>query len=84
VGDPSGLRRVLARNIRSVIAQKGQSVVTLADLADVSPAHLYDVVRCQKAATIDFVEKIANALGVAAWRLLQAEELDARKKKNRS
>jgi hypothetical protein len=50
-------------------------MVALAGLADVSAAHLYDVVNCKKAATVDFIEKIADALGVEPWQLLKDEGL---------
>jgi transcriptional regulator with XRE-family HTH domain len=69
VAESSGLRRLLARRIREVKARRG--MVALADLAGVSAAHLYDVVKCKKAATVDFIEKIAGALDVEPWQLLR-------------
>ena len=68
---PSDLRRTLASNIRAALARKNKSIVAAAGLAGVSVAHLYDVIACQKAATIDFVEKIARVLGVEPWQLLR-------------
>ena len=70
---PADLRRILASNIRAALSRKKKSIVALADLADVSPAHLYDVMRCKKAATIDFVQRIASAVEVEAWQLLREE-----------
>jgi hypothetical protein len=77
------LRRTLAHNIRAAAAKKRKSIVTLADLADVSAAHLYDVIRCEKAATIDFVEKVAGPLGIEPWRLLCRETEDSEPSKKR-
>lgn len=67
----SDLRRILAKNIRAALARTDKPIVALADLAGVSSAHLYDVIRCEKAATIDFVEKVAEALELEPWQLLR-------------
>lgn len=67
----SDLRRILTNNIRAALARKKKPIVALADLAGVSSAHLYDVMRCEKSATIDFVEKVAVALDVEPWQLLR-------------
>lgn len=45
-------------------------MVALADFADVSVAHLYDVIAARKAASVDFVERVAEALQIEPWRLL--------------
>jgi transcriptional regulator with XRE-family HTH domain len=74
VDESSELRRLLAHRIRELRARRRKTTVALAGLAGVSAAHLYDVVGCKKAATVDFIEKIAGALGVQPWQLLRGEE----------
>jgi transcriptional regulator with XRE-family HTH domain len=71
VARPSDLRRTLASNIRAALARKNKSIVAAAGLAGVSAAHLYDVIACEKGATIDFIDKIARVLGVEPWQLLR-------------
>lgn len=52
------------------MAEQRTSLATVADFAGVSVAHLYDVVKCKKAATCDFLAKVAPALKVEPWQLL--------------
>lgn len=66
------LRTILASNIRAALAQRKSSAAALAGLAGVSVAHLYDVLNAKKAATVDFVEKVAAELDVEPWELLRA------------
>jgi len=81
----SDLRRILANNIRAALARKKTPIVALADLAGVSSAHLYDVIRCEKSATVDFVDKVAAALDVEPWQLLRDQSTaEAKPRKNRS
>jgi hypothetical protein len=79
VDEPFALRRLLARRIGELRARRKKTIVALAGLADVSAAHLYDVVGCKKAATVDFIEKVAGALGVEPWQLLRDGEPSATK-----
>jgi transcriptional regulator with XRE-family HTH domain len=76
----------LASNIRAAVARKNTTIVALADLAGVSSAHLYDVVRSEKSATVDFLEKVAEALGVEPWQLLRNQDnaVETRARKTRS
>ena len=71
---PTTLRQTLAHNIRALLAEQGRTVVALADFADVSNAHLYDVLACNKAATVDFIQKVAEALGCDPASLLRTPE----------
>jgi DNA-binding Xre family transcriptional regulator len=74
VGPPTELRQTLARNIRAALARHGRTVVALADFAGVSTAHLYDVLGCKKAATVDFIQKVSEALDCEAADLLRAPD----------
>ena len=65
------LRTILASNIRASLARRSTSAAAVAGLAGVSVAHLYDVLNAKKAATIDFVEKVAAELDVEPWELLR-------------
>lgn len=71
---PSQLRRVLARNIRQVAKRRGRSINALADFAGVSRSQLYDVLAQRKAASIDWIARIATALDVDPSRLLASEQ----------
>jgi len=77
----ANLRRVVAGNIRAAIAQKRMSVVALAGFAEVSAAQLYDVLRCRKGASLDFIAKLAAALEIEPWQLLRSQ---AARGKNRA
>ena len=67
------LRDILARNVKAALVRRKKSVVAVADFAGVSVAHLYDLLRCRKAATVDIIEKVAGALGVEPADLLQRD-----------
>lgn len=75
------LRSTLARNIRAQLAKRGQAVTMLADLAGVSAAHLYSVIGCEKAASIDVVERLANALEIEPWQLLRGSDDERTRRK---
>lgn len=80
MGSSTKLRHVLARRIGAFRGTRHKSVVQLAAAADVSPAHLYDVLNAKKAASVDFIEKVARALRVEPWQLLrdESDEIPAR------
>ncbi|MBL8624119.1 MAG: helix-turn-helix transcriptional regulator [Myxococcales bacterium] len=67
---PSQLRGVLARNVRQQAKARGLALNSLADFAGVSRSQLYDVLARRKAASIDWLAKIAKALDVPPSQLL--------------
>jgi len=70
---PSQLRRVLARNIRQVAKRRRKSLNALADFAGVSRSQLYDVLAQRKAASVDWIARIATALEIEPSRLLATD-----------
>ena len=69
--DAAELRETLAANIRKAAERKGMSLNALADFADVSRSQLYDVLGSNKAATVDWIAKVADVLDVEPWELLK-------------
>ena len=67
------IREVLATNIRREALARGVGLNALADLAGVSRSGLYSVLAEETAATVDWVEKVAGALGVEVARLVRGE-----------
>lgn len=61
------------RRIRQQAKKRATTFNALADFAGVSRSQLYDVLAKRKAPSLDWLAKIANALGVDAWKLLQLE-----------
>lgn len=64
------LRTVLAVNLRKLRAQKKLSQESLAALADINRNYVGMLEREQFAATIDIIEKLADALDVEPTTLL--------------
>ncbi len=64
------LRRVLASNIRKQLQKKKMTANHLADFAGVSRSQLFDLLAGRKSVTIDWLAKLASALGVPPWELL--------------
>lgn len=62
--EPEELRARVAARIREVAKRKGIPLTHLADRADVSRAHLWTVLNGESAASLDFLAKVAKALGV--------------------
>jgi transcriptional regulator with XRE-family HTH domain len=71
------MRTVLASNLRQALAKKGISIEVLAEEAGVSRSQLYDVLSEKKAATVDWLDKVGSALGVAPWQLLKEKRARA-------
>lgn len=67
-------RQTLATNIRFLARKRRVPLNILAELASVSPTHLYDVLAMRRAATIDWVERLALALDVSVSDLLKAPQ----------
>lgn len=68
---PSQLRALVARNIRQQAKRRTVTLNALADFAGVSRSQLYDVLAKRKAPSLDWIAKIAKALAVEPWKLLQ-------------
>ncbi|MDD9934144.1 MAG: helix-turn-helix transcriptional regulator [Myxococcales bacterium] len=58
-------------NLRRLADAKGQQLHTLADFADVSRSQMYDVANGTKAATTDWLARVAAALEVEPCELLK-------------
>jgi predicted transcriptional regulator len=72
-------RATLADNIRREAERQNLGINKLADFAGVSRSQLYDVLGCSKGASVDWIDKIADALGVEPAELLRQH---ARRKRN--
>ena len=58
------LRQTVARNLKRLRREKGMSQEELADRADTNRNYVGMIERSENAASIDMLEKLANALGV--------------------
>ncbi len=77
--EPKDLRRAVAANIRSLAKGRKRALNTLADLAGVSRAQMFNVLAARTGATVDWLAKIADALDVPPAALL-AETVAAPRK----
>lgn len=68
----STARDTLARNLRLLRAQRGISQERLADLAGLHRTYVGSVERGERNVSIDNIEKLAAALGVAVADLVRA------------
>ena len=57
------LRRIVARNLKRLRREKGMSQEELADRAEINRNYVGMVERSENAATVDLLEKLAEALG---------------------
>ena len=57
------LRRTVARNLKRLRHEKGMSQEELADRADINRNYVGMIERSENAATVDMLEKLADALG---------------------
>lgn len=57
------LRRIVARNLKHLRQEKGMSQEELADYAEINRNYVGMVERSENAATVDMLEKLAEALG---------------------
>jgi lambda repressor-like predicted transcriptional regulator len=74
VKSKASLRSVLASNIRNHAKERGKALNTWAELAGVSRAQLYAVLGRRTAPSIDWLEKLAEAIDVEPWKLLVPPE----------
>ena len=65
------LRDILAKNMRRLRAERGLSQEALADESGINRTYLSSVERSERNVSIDNIGRIAKALGVEAWTLLQ-------------
>ena len=56
------LRRTVARNLKRLRREKGMSQEELADSADINRNYVGMIERSENAATVDMLEKLAEAL----------------------
>ena len=56
------LRRTVARNLKRLRREKGMSQEELADRADINRNYVGMIERSENAATVDMLEKLAEAL----------------------
>lgn len=65
------LRQILAANLRAARVEAGLSQEDLADSAGIDRTYVSALERSRYSATVDVLQKLADALGVEAWTLLQ-------------
>ncbi len=70
------IRDILARNLRRYRQTAGLSQEELAHRADIDRTYISSIERCQYAASIDVVERLARELGVKAAALLDDSVAD--------
>jgi transcriptional regulator with XRE-family HTH domain len=68
-------RRILAKNLREIRAQKGLSQEKLADIAGLHRTYVGSVERCERNVSIDNIERISIALQVQIKDLLSEVEI---------
>lgn len=64
-------KKIVAQNLERLIAKSQIGKNAIADLAGVSRSHLFSVLAEEMAPTIDWLERLAAALGVEVWELLR-------------
>lgn len=69
-----GLRRLLASNVRQLRKARGLSQEGFADLCGLHRTYIGGVERAEHNVSVDNIEKMANALELPGWRLLQPTE----------
>lgn len=70
----TGLRRVLAENLRRFRGNLGLSQEALADEARLHRTFVGAVERCERNISLDNIEKLAAALRVAPYELLRPKD----------
>lgn len=64
------IRDILARNLRTYRQARGLSQEELAHRADIDRTYISSIERCQYAASIDVLKRLARELGVRSAALL--------------
>ncbi|MGY8605109.1 helix-turn-helix transcriptional regulator [Komagataeibacter sp. AV436] len=65
------IREILAANLKRYRRERGVSQEELAHLAEIDRTYISSLERCQYAASIEVVDRLAKALGVEAYDLLR-------------
>jgi len=81
--DSDEIRARFAARIREACEVQELPVVRLADQAGVSRGYIWAVLRGQKAATIDYVARLAEALGYEPGVLLGSKSITPRTRRLR-
>lgn len=68
------IREILAANLKRYRRECGVSQEELAHLAEIDRTYISSLERCQYAASIEVVDRLAKALGVEATDLLRRFE----------
>lgn len=68
------IREILAANLKRYRRERGVSQEELAHLAEIDRTYISSLERCQYAASIEVVDRLAKALGVQAAMLLMRME----------
>ena len=66
---PTSLRRRFATNLREERSRQGISQEVLALKTEIARSHLSGIETCRMNASIDVIERLADALNVPAWKL---------------
>jgi len=77
------LRKAFARNLRIARASVGFSQEELADLAELDRTYISALERCLYSASLDTIERIANALKVEPAELLRPLDRKSARRKAR-
>ncbi|GBR06494.1 helix-turn-helix transcriptional regulator [Asaia siamensis] len=64
------IREILAANLKRYRRERGVSQEELAHLAEIDRTYISSLERCQYAASIEVVDRLARALGIEAFMLL--------------
>ena len=65
------IREILAANLKRYRRERGVSQEELAHLAEIDRTYISSLERCQYAASIEVVDRLAKALGVETAELLR-------------
>lgn len=71
------IREILAANLKRYRREHGVSQEELAHLAEIDRTYISSLERCQYAASIEVVDRLARALGVEASDLLSTNDKGA-------
>lgn len=68
------LRQVLSENVRAYRARRRLSQEKLAELSGSHQTYISAIELASSSASVDVIERIADALDVPAWKLLKPED----------
>lgn len=68
---PGPTRHIVAENLRRALEGQSLSMNEFASHAGVSRSQVYDVLAARKAPSVDWLQKVADALKVEPWSLLK-------------